>query len=75
MDESGLKKILDEHKIWKDTHGKKGNRFVLLYADLRGANLVDADLRGASLKADDLVDAHFRFADFNGAKLTGAKLT
>ena len=44
MDKEVLNEILEKHKIWLETDGKKGERADLSEADLRNANLIDADL-------------------------------
>lgn len=45
-----IKKILDDHKLWRETGGEKGARADLADADLEGANLEGAFLKGAFLK-------------------------
>ena len=44
MEQAKLDKILDEHKEWLRTNGKKGKRADLSYANLSYANLRSADL-------------------------------
>ena len=60
MKQSELKAILEDHKLWLESHGKQGKH----------ANLQDADLVGANLRG-----AHLRGADLMGANLPGAKFT
>ena len=64
MTKKELDKILDNHKEWLRTNGKKGER----------ANLSDANLRGADLSDADLSRAYLRGADLSGANLSGANL-
>jgi len=59
-----IKKILDDHKLWRETGGKKGAR-----ANIHGANFRSADLRGTNF-----CYASFRYADFRDADLEGANL-
>ena len=54
-----IKKILDDHKLWRETGGEKGTQ-----AYLRGAYLRDTSLEGANL----------RYANLYGANLYGANL-
>ena len=49
-----LDKILDNHKLWLQTNGEKGERADLSYANLRYANLRSADLSYANLSSADL---------------------
>ena len=44
MEQTKLRKILDEHKRWIETNQREGSR-----ADLREADLRRADLQGANL--------------------------
>lgn len=84
MDKAVLDKILDNHKEWLQTNGKKGEQANLREADLRGADLCgavlrgadlrDADLRRADLCGADLYRADLRRADLRGADLWGADL-
>ena len=65
-----LKKILEQHKLWLESDGEKGER-----ADLQGAYLRHADLRGAYLWRADLQDAELDINirdcwSFGGAKFT-----
>lgn len=64
-----LDKILDNHKLWLSSDGKKGERANLSYADLSCADLRSADLRYA-----DLNSANLRYADLHSANLSHANL-
>ena len=68
MEQTELKEILDQHRLWID--GKGGCR-----ANLMGANLEDADLTGANLWGANLTDANLTGANLTDANLTGANLT
>ncbi len=61
--EEQLKKILEAHRKWVESEGKKGK-----VADLREANLCQADLRGANLQ-----EAYLGGANLEGANLLGAR--
>ena len=79
MEKEMLNKILDEHKEWIETEGKKGTKANLHYADLRcahlrGVNLIGVDLREANLRYADLIGADLRETDLRGANLSGASL-
>ena len=63
-----IKKILDDHKLWRETGGEKGAR-----ADLAGANLERAYLEGANLYDANLHDANLERANLYGANLVGAR--
>ena len=69
MEQTKLRKILDEHKRWIETNQREGSR-----ADLREADLRGADLRGANLWEANLQGADLRRADLQGADLRGANL-
>ena len=69
MEKEMLNKILDEHKEWIETEGKKGTKANLHYADLRCAHL-----RGVNLIGVDLREANLRYADLSGADLSEADL-
>jgi len=69
MEQTKLRKILDEHKRWIETNQREGSR-----ADLREADLWGADLRGANLWEANLQGADLRRADLQGADLRGANL-
>lgn len=69
MEQTKLRKILDEHKRWIETNQREGSK-----ADLRGADLREADLREANLRGANLRGADLRGADLRGADLQGADL-
>ena len=80
MNQSELKAILRDHKLWLESFGSEGYRANLVNANLVNANLVNAHLRGANLRgADlrcaDLEDANLVGANLDGANLRGAYLT
>ena len=85
MEASRLKNILEQHKFWLETNGKKGQRANLTDAILKGvnltgaqlsyANLINANLINANLTDANLTDANLYGADLYGADLTGAYLT
>lgn len=64
-----IKKILEEHMLWRQDGPAAGKR-----ADLRDADLKNADLRDAYLREADLRGANLRGADLRGADLRGAVL-
>ena len=79
MDRKELNEILEQHKLWLDSFGAKGERADLRRADLseadlRGADLSGADLRGADLSETNLSGADLSEADLRGANLSGADL-
>ena len=74
MEQSELKEILEQHKLWIDTSGQGGKRANLRGADLRGANLEGANLRDADLRGANLCGANLYRADLEDADLTGANL-
>ena len=54
-----LLEVLEQHKIWLDSHGKEGKKaifkksgFNLKNVDLRKADLSGADLRNADLRKE-----------------------
>ena len=74
MEQTKLRKILDEHKRWIETNQREGSRADLREADLWGADLRGANLRGANLWEANLQGADLRRADLQGADLRGANL-
>ena len=74
MEQSELKEILDQHKLWIETNGAEGKRANLYDANLTGANLTGADLEGANLTGANLTGANLGGADLTGANLTNAIL-
>ena len=74
-----LDKIIDNHKRWLQSGGKKGERANLSYADLSYADLRHADLSYADLSYAKLIFADLRYtsllyADLNFADLRSADL-
>ena len=45
-----MNNILEEHKKWLETEGRKGKQAIIHRADLSGADLSGADLNGADLR-------------------------
>lgn len=74
MEKEMLNKILDEHKEWLETCGKKGKKADLSGADLRYANLSGANLCYANLSEADLSYANLSRANLSGANLSRANL-
>jgi uncharacterized protein YjbI with pentapeptide repeats len=62
--------ILDEHKLWSETSGKRGSQ-----ADLRGTYLRDMNLSGVELSLALMQGADLYRANLQGAYLIGANLT
>jgi hypothetical protein len=85
MEQSELKEILEQHKLWIESEGEQGALARLLNKNLTGADLRDADLRniilmgadltGADLTGADLTKAELRNANLNCVNLTGANLS
>ena len=80
MEQSKLKEILEQHKLWLNSNYKQGLRANLRSADLTGAdltlaNLTRANLECANLRGADLTGANLENANLRGANLTGANLT
>ena len=74
-----LQKILDDHRRWLDSGGKRGEKAVLTRAALVRANLYAAklsriDLQGANLREALLSEADLYEADLRQANLTDAVL-
>lgn len=65
-----LREVLENHKKWYITRGRKGERLDLSKADLREAYLCSANLGGA-----DLSDADLYMADFKSSLITIDQLT
>ena len=74
MEQTKLRKILDEHKRWIETNQREGSRADLRGADLREADLWRANLWGADLREADLQRADLREADLREADLWRANL-
>ena len=74
-----LKKILDDHRRWLDSKGKSGERALLIYARLVGADfygvpLSRVNLQGADLREADLAEADLYEANLQDTKMAGAIL-
>ncbi len=69
-----LKKILNDHRRWLESEGKKGKRANLAYAKLKEADLYAACLSGINLQGADLQGADLSEADLYGANLQDANL-
>ena len=54
MEQEKLDKILEQHKLWLESDGEKGERANLIRANLTDANLIRANLTGANLRGADL---------------------
>ncbi|WP_339053271.1 pentapeptide repeat-containing protein [Arsenophonus endosymbiont of Crataerina pallida] len=74
MNSDELRKILDEHKVWVESHGEDGSKANLFEANLYGAKLREADLRGANLCRANLFEANLYGAKLREANLYGANL-
>jgi uncharacterized protein YjbI with pentapeptide repeats len=66
--------VIFEHECENNTIKLTVEKAVIISANLRGANLVDANLRGANLRGANLVDANLRGANLRGADLVDANL-
>ena len=71
---------LDLHRIWIQTNGKEGNRFIAKGRDFSKFNFSAADLRGADLSGAylfnaDLSETNLRKSILFGAHLDGANLS
>lgn len=72
-----LQKILDDHKTWVETSGKKGQKADLQGNDFQGLDLVGVNLRKANLtntsfQGTNLLDADLRETDLSEADLSCA---
>ncbi len=72
MPDEELQKILEAHRKWVESEGKKGEIARLYEANLqkaylRGANLQGADLRWANLSRARMIQANLRGADLRNA--------
>jgi hypothetical protein len=74
MEQSKLKQVLDQHRLWLETNGVQGQYANLRGANLGGANLSGADLRYANLTGADLRHVNLYYANLTDANLTGADL-
>lgn len=69
-----IKDVLEQHKIWLDSHGKEGKKAIFKYILTIGFNLQNADLSGSDLKNVDLSVADLSDADLRGANLNDTNL-
>jgi uncharacterized protein YjbI with pentapeptide repeats len=69
-----LQRILDAHKKWLASDGRKGQRAGLRKADLRGADLRNVDLQSANLAGANLQNANLQGSDLAGSNLSQADL-
>jgi hypothetical protein len=69
-----IDQILQQHKLWIETNGVKGDRAELRHASLIGADLRNANLFGVLLCNADLRDANLLGADLRRVNLYGANL-
>jgi uncharacterized protein YjbI with pentapeptide repeats len=70
-----LRLILNAHRQWLDTRGKRGQKAALSNYDFRnlnlmGENLARSDLSGAQFQGANLRDVKFQDADLQGADLS-----
>lgn len=70
-----LKKILNEHKLWLESNGKKGKQADLSHIDLSHVNLSHVDLSHADLSYIDLSNANLSNMDLTNANLFYANLS
>ena len=59
-----LDKVIDNHKLWLQSNGEKGERANLSYANLLHTDLSYADLSYANLRYADLSYANLDFSAF-----------
>lgn len=69
-----LAAVLDSHRAWVASDGRRGERADLRGLDLAGRSFWRADLRRALLDQADLTGADLDHADLRGASLPGARL-
>lgn len=69
-----LSEILEQHRLWLDSNGKKGQKANLEKADLRETDLSEALLSKANLKGVLLNNACLNHAELRGANLQAASL-
>ena len=75
MEQTELKDILEQHRLWIESNGVQGKRANLKDADLTGAYLHRANLTGANLGGADLTgETCLTGANLEGANLEGANL-
>ncbi len=89
MENREINTILEQHRIWLATKGKKGEKAnfkgaALTGANFRGVTLIGANFQGADLERTDFEEAdirkaffqeaNFKYANLRGADLRGADL-
>ena len=79
MRQERLNKILDDHKLYVESKGEKGEPailegFNLEGLDLEGAYLKEISMYNVILKDANLIDANLQYADLSSADLRGANL-
>ena len=67
-----LQEVLERHREWVESKGKKGKRASLARTKLWGANLEGANLSSANLVRATLSGADLEKADLKGANLRKA---
>ena len=70
-----LRKVLDAHRLWRESFGAKGSHAYLSSANLSGAYLSGAYLSGANLSSANLSGAYLSGAYLSSANLSGANLS
>lgn len=75
MDVYQREDILEDHKIWLETDGEKGERANFERMALDFVNLSKADLRKANFQGASLIQTELREAKLQGANLIAADLT
>ncbi len=69
-----LQEILEKHRVWVESGGKKGEKAKLQHADLQHADLQHADLQHADLNEALLRSTNFQQANLFEADFTGADI-
>ena len=69
-----LDQILQQHQLWLDNNGDKGERAVFNSANLSNTSFRGANLRLANLSGANLIGADISRTDLQGANLQGADL-
>jgi hypothetical protein len=71
---SELKKCIEDHRLWLESHGQHGHRAVLNGFDLSDLDFQGVKLEGAHLLGADMTRIQLRAADLTGADLMGCCL-
>jgi len=69
MNKKELDRVLEQHRLWLESGGNKGER-----ADLQGANLRHVSLQNVDLRYANLWNVDLRYANLRNANLRGANL-